>query len=108
MATSPRKLKRALGGIKQILREVRQKGISQEELARAKGYLIGNYEIGLQGPLALAFTMAVDERYGLGGNFYRHYPRQIERVTREDVMRVARKYIDLDSYALVIIRPPSP
>ena len=107
LATSPRKLKRALGGIKQILREVRQKGISQEELARAKGYLIGNYEIGLQGPLALAFTMAVDERYGLGGNFYRHYPRQIERVTREDVMRVARKYIDLDSYALVIIRPPS-
>ncbi len=108
LATSPPKVEQALEGIERILQDVRKRGISQEELDRAKAYLIGNYAIGLQGTLALAFTMAFDERYGLGGDFYRTYPREIEGVTGEDVLRVARKYIDLDSYAVVIVRPPSP
>ncbi|MBW2038272.1 MAG: insulinase family protein [Deltaproteobacteria bacterium] len=108
LATSPQKAEQALRGVKRILQEVRQRGISSEELVRAKNYLIGNYEIGLQGPLALASTMAFDERYGLGGDFYHRYPGEIERVTQEDVMRVARKYITMDSYALVIAGPSSP
>jgi len=105
LATSPPKAEQAIDGIEGILRTVREKGISQEELERAKTYLIGNYEIDLQSPLSVAATMAFDERYGLGGDFYLRYPRAIEGVTREEVLRVARKYIDLDSYAVVIIRP---
>lgn len=105
LATSPPKVQQAIEGIDRILQEVRDKGISQEELERAKTYLIGNYEIDLQRPLAMAATMAFDERYGLGGDFYQGYPRSIEGVSREDVLRVARKYIDLDSYVVVIVRP---
>ncbi|MEJ2066538.1 MAG: pitrilysin family protein [Deltaproteobacteria bacterium] len=108
LATSPPKVEQALEGIERILKEVRYKGITQEELGRAKAYLIGNYAIGLQGTLALASTMAFDERYGLGGDFCRRYPSEIEGVTEADVLRVARKYIDLDSYAVVILRPSSP
>ena len=108
LATSPPKVEQALEGIERILQDVRQRGISQEELDRAKAYLIGNYAIGLQGSLSLASTMAFDERYGLGGDFYRSYPTETEGVTQADVLRVARKYIDLDSYALVILHPPSP
>lgn len=108
LATSPPKVEQALQGIEGILRAVREEGISQEELDRAKTYLIGNYAIGLQGPLAMASAMAFDERYGLGGDFYRRYPREIEGVTQADVLRVARTYIDLDSYTVVIVRPPSP
>jgi zinc protease len=108
LATSPPKVGQALQGIERILREVRDKGISQEEFERAKTYLIGNYTIDLQGPLAMASAMAFDERYGLGGDFYQRYPREIEQVTREDVLRVARKYIDLDAYTVVTVRPASP
>lgn len=105
LATSPPKVQQAIEGIDRILQEVRDTGISQEELERAKTYLIGNYEIDLQGPLATAATMAFNERYGLGVDFYRRYPREIAEVTLEDVLRVAQKYIDLDSYTLVIVRP---
>jgi zinc protease len=108
LATSPQKEGQALQGIQMILRDVRDKGISQAELEQAKAYLIGNYAIDLQGPLAMASTMAFDERYGLKGDFYQRYPHQIEQVTSADVLRVARGYITLDSYALVIVRPPSP
>ncbi|HEX9948541.1 MAG TPA: pitrilysin family protein, partial [Thermodesulfobacteriota bacterium] len=41
LATSPRKEGQALQGIERILREVRDKGISQVELEQAKAYLIG-------------------------------------------------------------------
>jgi zinc protease len=105
LATSPPKVEQALKGIEGILREVQDTGISQEELERAKTYLIGNYEIDLQSPLSMAATLAFAERYGLGGDFYCRYSREIEGVTLEDVLRVARKYIDLDSYAVVIVRP---
>jgi zinc protease len=108
LATSPPKEEQALQGIERILQEVRDNGISSEELERAKQYLIGNYAIDHQGPLAMASVLAFDERYGLGGDFYQRYPRGIEEVTRADVLRVARKYIDLDAYALVIVRPTSP
>ncbi len=108
LATSPRKEGQALQGIERILREVRDKGISQVELEQAKAYLIGNYAIDLQGPLAMASTMAFNERYGLGGDFYQRYSREIEQVTSADVLRVARGYIALDSYAVVTVRPPSP
>jgi zinc protease len=108
LATSPPKAEQAFQGIERILREVRDKGISQAELEQAKAYLIGNYAIDLQGPLAMASTMAFDERYGLGGDFYQRYPREIEQVTSADVLRVAQRYIALDSYAVVTVRPPSP
>ena len=108
LATDPSKAARALQGIEGILQAVREQGITQEELDRAKSYLIGNHAIGLQGPLAMAATIAFDERYGLGGGFYRRYPEEIEKVNKEDVLRVARRYIDMDSYALVIVHPSSP
>jgi zinc protease len=108
LATSPPKEAQALQGIERILREVRDSGISQAELEQAQEYLMGNYAINLQGPRAMASAMAFDERYGLGGDFYQRYPQEIERVTRADVLRVARRYIALDSYAVVTVRPPSP
>jgi zinc protease len=108
LATSPPKAGQAIEGIKQILRDVRDNGISQEELDQAKAYLIGNYAIDLQGPRAMTSALAFDERYGLGGDFYQRYPREIEQVTRKDVLRIAQKYIDLDSYTVVTVRPAAP
>jgi zinc protease len=108
LATGPPKKELALQGMTRILQEVRDKGISQAELDQAKAYLIGNYAIDLQGSLAMASTMAFDERYGLGGDFYQRYAHQIEQVTSADVLRVARRYITLDSYAAVTVRPSSP
>ncbi len=51
--------------------------------------------------------VSLDELYGLGFDHYQKYPREIEQVTKEDVDRVARKYFDLESYAIAIVRPPA-
>jgi len=106
MGTHPSKLETAIEAILRELKKVREEGLTEEEVDRAKKYLIGNFEIGLQTNGAQANQMSLDELYGLGFDHYQKYPREIQKVTKEDVDRVAKKYFNLESYAIAIIRPP--
>ncbi len=105
IATSPENVEAAIQGLKNELERVGTGDITEEELERAKRYVIGTYEIGQQGHAAQAMTMGLDERYGLGFDFGKRFVRAIEGVTREDVVRVARKYIRMDGYVLAIVGP---
>jgi zinc protease len=105
LACQPDKLDQAISGIKRELKRVQEEKLSPDELERAKNYLVGSYEIGLQRNSALATELAFNERYGLGWDYYRKYPGLILAVSAEDVLRVAKKYIQLNRYALTVIRP---
>src|SRR3990170_1739739 len=105
IGSAPEKEAEAIQGIKEQLTILLRDGITDDELKRAKNYLVGNFEIGLQQNSSQAAKIAFDELYGIGWDEYTRYPEQIYSVTSEDVMRVARKYIDLDKYTLVIVRP---
>ena len=106
MGTHPNKLKAAIEAVLRELKKVKDEGLTEEEVDRAKKYLIGNFEIGLQTNGAQANQMSLDELYGFGFDHYQKYPQEIQGVTREDVNRVAKKYLDLEVYAIAIIRPP--
>jgi len=43
------------------------------------------------------------ELYGLGLDYFSQYPRLIEKVTKEDVLRVAKQYLHPNRYALVVV-----
>ncbi|MFQ5900965.1 MAG: M16 family metallopeptidase [Thermodesulfobacteriota bacterium] len=105
MATSPENLEKSIKGIKEILQEIVDKGITEEELKKAGGHLIGSYEIGLQDNSSQASDMALNEILGLGFDEFRRYPEKIKSVTLEDVHRVAKEYIDLEAYSIVIVKP---
>jgi len=107
IATSPEKRERALKGILRHLRRIRDKQVSEEELARAKNYLIGAYELGLQTQSAQAALMAHDELYGLGAEAYKEYAEKIQAVSAADVKRVARKYLDPKNLVRVEVLPDS-
>jgi zinc protease len=105
MGTHPNKLEAAIEAVLRELKKVKDEGLSEEEVERAKKYLIGNFEIGLQTNGAQANQMSLDELYGFGFDHYQKYPQEIEKVTKEDVNRVAQKYFNLEAYVLSIIRP---
>ena len=107
MGTHPDKLDTAIQGVLRELRKVKEEGLTEDEVGRAKRYLIGNFEIGLQTNGSQASTMSLDELYGMGYDHYQKYPEEIQKVTKEDVHRVAQKYFTLEAYALAIIRPPT-
>jgi zinc protease len=89
----------ALGEIKRI----RTEPVSDQELADAKAYLIGSFPLRLDTTGKLAGLLAVVELHGLGLSYFDDYPKAIAAVTKEDVLRVAQKYINPDLYALVVV-----
>jgi zinc protease len=107
MGTHPDKLETAIQGVLRELKKVKEEGLTEEEVERAKRYLIGNFEIGLQTNGAQANLFSLDELYGLGFDHYQRYPQEIQKVSKEDVHRVAKEYLNLEAYAIAVIRPPT-
>jgi len=105
IATSPEKLDAARSGLLTELDRLRQAPPDAGELDRAKRYLIGAHAIDQQRNAAHAAHAALDALYGLGPDAAAAYPAQVEAVGREDVLRTARRLIDLDAYTLALVRP---
>ncbi len=103
MGTDPAKRETALEGIKLELAKIRENLISEEELERSKRFIIGNYELDLQKNSTIASLMAYQEIYGLGAREFLRYATDIERVTRQDVLRVAKKYLRPEASILSIV-----
>lgn len=77
--------------------------ITDEELSVAKDALIqrlpGTFEsvAGVNSALTSIWTQ------GLPDDYYQQYAKSIAAVTREDVLRVAKTYVDVDRLAIVIV-----
>ena len=104
IGTAPGKEAEALEGIKNEITKLLKNGITKSELNRAKNYLVGNFEIGLQQNTSQAAKIAFDELYGLGWDGYKTYSDNIFAVTKEDVIKVSKKFINLDKYTLAIVK----
>jgi zinc protease len=87
----------------QEMERIRKEQVSEKELEGAKKYLIGSFPLRLdtQGKLANFLTQV--EYYGLGWDYPEKYPSLIRSVTREEVNRVAKKYLQPENYILVVV-----
>lgn len=102
---SPEKIGLAVDCLKKELKKIRDEKADSAELARAKKFIIGNFEINLQRNIAQASNLAFNELYGLGYDHYKDYPREIQKVTAADVLEAANKYLALDRCVLAVLRP---
>jgi zinc protease len=105
IACSPEKKDRALKSLWREIYRITNEPIAEDELERAKKWLIGTHEIGLQTNRAKAMDMALNELYGLGYNFSSEFVRKIEEVTANQILNVAKKTIDSQRYVLVRVGP---
>ncbi len=94
------KKKRAIKSILKELKNLRKKGLTPEELERAKRALVGRYEMSLQGVKSQASDMALNELLGLGHDHFKKYPGIIESITAEEIERAVKRYIDLERYVI--------
>ncbi len=104
-ATTPDKKETVLSIIKEEIESLRNSPVSDEELERGKSICISAKQIGLQTNSDQAFTMGLDELYGLGYDDVYHYEERINSVTKEDIKKVAEKYFTLDKCAIAILEP---
>ena len=89
--------------MKELRGIVGSKPVTDEELATAKDSLIQR----LPGQFAAigSITNAVVTLWtqGLPDTYYQDYVAKVSAITKQDVMRVAKQYIDLDHLAIVIV-----
>jgi zinc protease len=103
MGTSAEKRDGAITDTLKEIEEVRAHGVTPEEFDRAKKWMIGKYEIGLQSNSAYADKMMYNELYGIGYEETFREPEKIEAVTLEEVNRVATKVLHTDRYTIAIL-----
>ena len=90
-------------GILQILSDIRDKGVTDEELDRAKNKEIGNFLLGQETADSKALDAGLNTVIGTGLDFDAKYPDMIRAVTKEDVQKVAEKY--LQNYVISRLDP---
>jgi zinc protease len=93
----------ALDEILRQIERMRSEMVSDEELSDAKAYLTGSFSRRLDTSRKIADFFASVEFYGLGADYIEKYPAYINSVTKEDVLRVAKKYLDTEHYVLVVV-----
>lgn len=103
IATEPQKVNKAIEGILRELSKIKTELVSENEIERAKKYIVGSYEIDLQRNATVANQLAFNELYGLGAREIRKLPEKILKINREDVLKTANKYFNLDAYVLSIV-----
>jgi zinc protease len=93
----------ALDEIFKQIERIRSEMVSDEELSDAKAYLTGSFPRKLDTSRKIADFFASVEFYGLGADYIAKYPSYINSVTKEDVLRVAKKYLDTEHYVIVVV-----
>jgi zinc protease len=93
----------AITGVLAELKGMVERPATDEELADAKAYLIGSFPLRLDTTQKLADVLSQVEFYGLGLEYFTDYPKWIDKVTKEDVLRVAKDYLHPDRYAMVVV-----
>jgi len=94
---------KAMGTALKEMKKIRRKFVKRKELEGAKKYLIGSFPMRMDTQEKLARFLGQVEYYGLGLNYPDQYPFLVGTVTREDVLRVARKYLHPEKCITVIV-----
>jgi zinc protease len=95
-------------GLRAVMKELSQflkEGPTAEEVRDARDYLLHSFVSSWETVEDIADYLLAVKRYGLGSDYARKYYEGVGAVTREEVLRVARKYIDLDNLTTVIVGP---
>ncbi len=85
------------------LEKMRRDGITEEELKVAKGSLIEGFPARFSNKNAIARTFASNEWMGIPDAYLEGYQARIQAVTREDVLRVAQKYLKPEQVAILCV-----
>jgi zinc protease len=105
VGVSPANVDRAIASVDEEMRRMAAEGLTPEELADCKQYLIGSIPRLLETNGAIATFLQTVEFFGLGLDHDLRLPALLDAVTLEDVNAAARATLDVDRAALVVAGP---
>jgi zinc protease len=105
MQTSAQDNQRAVDATLALLRQLREKGISQAELDAAKRSLINGFPVDLADPNSIANAVLSDEIFGFEiGSFYQ-FPSKVKAIELDAVNSTARELLFPENLEIVTVTP---
>jgi len=91
---NPKNLNKAIDLVEKELKKFVKQGVTKNELEDSKANYIGRLPLSLESNGGVVSAILNIHRYELGMDYYQRYESLVRSVTRDDVVEVARKYID--------------
>jgi zinc protease len=83
--------------------KLQRQRVQQRELRDAQEYLTGSFPLTIETPGAIALQVLNAVFYGLDLNELQDYRERVNRVTVDDIQRVAQQYLHPDRLAIVLV-----
>lgn len=91
--------------ITEILKEMsslRNETVSDQELKQAKGYMTGIFPIAFESGMQIAAGLSSIVEQNLADDYFRTYKDNILKITKEEILAAAQKYLHPDKATIVV------
>jgi len=102
---NPNNVSRATDLIVDELKRFVQDGVTEQELADSKANFTGRLPLSLESNSGVAGALLNIERHDLGLDYYHRYTDLVNEIAVDDVLTVARKFINPDILAIATAGP---
>ncbi|GAB4551750.1 MAG: hypothetical protein OHK0023_19020 [Anaerolineae bacterium] len=102
---NPKNVRRAIESILTEIERITSELVSEEDLADNKANFTGRLPLSLETNEGVASAIMNMETYQLGLDYLRNYAEMINRISRDDVLLAAQKYMNPKAYALAVAGP---
>ncbi len=103
MSTKSKTTIESIQALDEEIADLGKRPIDDEEIKRAKDAILNSFVFRFDSPGKVLQEKMAYEFYGYPLDFLENFQREIEKVTKEDVARVAAKYIHREQMAVLVV-----
>src|SRR5579883_1229538 len=105
MQTAPGDAQKAITSTLALLKQLREKGVTEAELNNAKRSITSNYPVDLASPSDVATIILDNSIYGLSPAEIREFPKQVQSVTMAQIQQTIQELIHPENLVIVTTGP---
>lgn len=94
---------KAINLMQGIIAGIRKEPVTDQELRLAKESIINSFLFGFTSPSTIVMQQARLEFYGYNPDYLDKYRERISKVTKDDILKAARKHLRPDAFKLVVV-----
>jgi zinc protease len=103
MSTKSQSTIESIQALDEEIADLAKRPINDEEIKRAKDAILNSFVFRFDSPAKVLREKMAYEFYGYPLDFLENFQKEIEKVTKEDVARVAAKYLHREQMAVLVV-----